>query len=219
MYTEMIAELAAADVIDAMTKRFAHRSHLIGLIGPASNKAIIGPAMTISFMPVRSDLMDPRKHSLGPAIYRAIGDANPKGAVLVMASNGHPHTSLGGSTKLSRLRNLDMAGIVCDGRLRDFEELDKYPFSSYCSGETIRAGGNEILPYLANVPVTLESAVTVTPGDIVFADPTGVAIVPPAEIEEILTSALEIKKMGEAMLDVIAKEDPQEIITKGSKEL
>ena len=41
-------DLAAADVIDALDGRFSHRSHINGLVGPPKNKAIIGPALTIS---------------------------------------------------------------------------------------------------------------------------------------------------------------------------
>ena len=93
--------------------------------------------------------MNPMKHSLGPAFYRAIGDDDPTGKVLVMASNGHPETSLGGGTKLSRLQNHKMAGLLCDGTIRDYEELESYDFAVYCKGETVRAGGNEVLPYLS----------------------------------------------------------------------
>lgn len=104
--------LGVADVVDAMMMTHAHRAHVIELDSPDPSRVLIGPALTISFLPVRKDLMDAEKHSLGPAIYRAIGERDPKGAVLVMASSGYTHTSLGGGTKLSRLENLGMAGIL-----------------------------------------------------------------------------------------------------------
>ena len=134
-----------------------------------------------------------------------------------MASNGHPHTSLGGSTKLSRVQNLGMAGIVCDGRLRDFDELAEYSFSAYCNGEAIRAGGNEIQPYLSNVPVTVAGA-TIAPGDIVFADETGVAIVPADRAREVFEMAAKIKAMSASMLPMIADEDPETVKREGSTE-
>ena len=210
--------LAAADAVDALVKMFDHRSHISGLIGPVGNKPILGPALTVSFMPVRRDIMDKHRHSLGPAIYRAVADHDPKGAVLVISSNGHPTTSLGGSTKLSRVKNLEMAGVVCDGFLRDFDELAEYPFSSYCNGEAIRAGGNEIQPYLADVPVNV-AGVTILPGDIIFADETGVAIIPADKAGEILDSAQKIKAMGYSMRSIIAAEDPADVLKNGSKEL
>ncbi len=213
----LVEGLAAADVIDAMTKLFGHHSHINALQGPPENTTIVGPAATVSFLPTRDDLMDQNKHSLGPAIYRALEGRKVEGAVLVMASNGHPETSLGGSTKLSRLENMNMAGVVCDGRLRDFEELGAYSFSSYCTGEAVRAGGNEIRPYLANVPVNV-AGVTVIPGDIVFADETGVAIVPSDKAPEVFEMASMIKEKAAAMVSVIAAEDPKSVMNSGSSE-
>lgn len=212
-----IEGLATADVVDALVRTFDHRSHIDGLVGPSNNGTIVGPAVTVGFLPVRRDLMDPHRHSLGPAIYNAVADRDATGAVLVMASNGNPGISLGGSTKLSRVKNLNLAGVVCDGLLRDFDELEEYPFSAYCTGEAVRGGGNLIQPYLANVPVRLDE-VTVVPGDTVFADPTGVAIIPAGHEEEIFTLAQKIKKMGHDMLGMIADEDPATVIRDGSKE-
>ena len=54
--------LGVADVIDAMTQMFAHRAHVIGLDSPDPGRILFGPAATIGFMPVRKDLMDPRRH-------------------------------------------------------------------------------------------------------------------------------------------------------------
>jgi hypothetical protein len=51
-----------------------------------------------------------------------------------MSSGNHPNTSLRGGTKLSRFRNHKMASILCDGQLRDFEELNSYEFATYCKG-------------------------------------------------------------------------------------
>ena len=42
-----------------------------------------------------------------------------EGQVLVMSSGGHPDVSLGGSTKLSRITNHGLAGVLCDGKLGD----------------------------------------------------------------------------------------------------
>ena len=93
--TELIEGLGVADVIDAMTMRFQHRAHVIHLDSPDPTRVLFGPAVTIGFLPVRNDFMDSEKHSLGPAFYRAIGEDDPTGKVLVMASNGHVNTSLG----------------------------------------------------------------------------------------------------------------------------
>ena len=129
---ELVEDLGVSDVVDAMNMQFQHRAHIIHLDSPDPQRVLFGPAVTIGYLPVRKDLMDPEKHSLGPAFYRSIGEDDPTGKVLVMASNGHPDRSLGGGTKLSRVRNHKMAGILCDGQLRDYEELSSYNFAIYC---------------------------------------------------------------------------------------
>ncbi len=214
---DLIEGLGVADVIDAMTMRFQHRAHVIHLDSPDPARVLFGPAVTISFLPVRKDLMDPEKHSLGPAFYRAIGEDDPTGKVLVMASNGQVNTSLGGGTKLSRVRNHRLAGILCDGQLRDYGELNSYGFATYCKGEAVRAGGNEIQPYLANVPVCV-GRVTVVPGDIVFAIGTTAAILPVEAAESILKTARIIMKKMDGAKDSMVGEDPRQVLSQGSSE-
>ena len=215
---ELIEGLGVADVVDAMMMTFQHRAHVIHLDSPDPRRVLFGPAATIGYMPVRKDLMNPEKHSLGPAFYRAIGDEDPSGKVLVMASNGYAHASLGGGTKLSRIRNHKMAGILCDGQLRDYEELNSYDIAVYCKGETVRAGGNEIQPYLANVPVCVDG-VTIVPGDYVFAQGSNAVIVPAASAEAILKKSRELMVKMDRAKETFVNEDPQTVLSEGSSEL
>jgi len=215
---ELIEGLGVADVVDAMMMTFQHRAHIIHLDSPDPQRVLFGPAVTIGYMPVRKDLMNPEKHSLGPAFYRAIGDVDPTGKVLVMASNGYAHASLGGGTKLSRVRNHKMSGILCDGQLRDYEELNTYDFAVYCKGETGRAGGNEIQPYLTNVPVCV-AGVTIVPGDYVFASGTVAVIVPATSAETILKKSREIMLKMDQVKDSLVNENPQTVLSKGSSEI
>ncbi len=215
---ELIEGLGVADVVDAMMMTFQHRAHVLGLDSPDPQRVLFGPAVTIGFMLVRKDLMDPEKHSLGPAFYRAIGDEDPTGKVLVMASDGYVHTSLGGGTKLSRLRNHKLAGILCDGLLRDYEELNSYDFAVYCKGQTVRGGGNEIQPYITNAPVCLDG-VTVVPGDYVFAQGSAAVIIPAASAEDILKKSRGIMTKMDQAKGSFVNEDPQTVLSKGSSEL
>jgi len=215
---ELTQGLGVADVIDAMTMAFNHRAHIISLDSPDPKRVLFGPAVTISYLPVRKDLMDPEKHSLGPAFYGAIGDDDPTGKVLVMASNGHTDISLGGGTKLSRLRNHKMAGILCDGSLRDYEELNSYDFAVYCHGETVRAGGNLIQPYLTDVPVCVYG-VTVVPGDYIFAQGSAAVVIPRDSVQEILTKSRKIMHKMDEVKGALVNEDPQMVLQKGSSEL
>lgn len=214
----MVEGLGVADVVDAMVQRYTHRAHVIDLHSPDPSRILFGPAVTIGFFPVRRDLMDPQRHSLGPLLYRSIERVAPRGHVLVMASNGHAHASLGGGTKLSRLRNHEMAGVLCDGHLRDFEELLTYDVGVYCKGETVRAGGNEIQPYVADVPVVVDGT-TVIPGDYVFARGTSAVIIPAADAQTVLVRARELMNQMDRAKAQMVGEDPRQVLEQGSSEL
>ena len=56
------------------------------------------------------------------------------------------------------------------------------------------------------------------PGDVIFADSTGAAVIPADDAEKILKSARMIKDMATQMLDKIKAEDPNEVRSSGSQE-
>lgn len=206
-----------ADVVDVMAQRYRHRAHVLDLVSPAPERVLFGPAVTISFLPYRQDLMDDRIHTLGPMFYEAINGVDPAGRVLVMASNGHPHISLGGGTKLSRVRNHGMAGVLADGRVRDFDELNELGLAVWCTGETSKAGGDLVRPYQANVPVVL-TGVTIIPGDYVLADRSGAVVIPAADVDEVLAAARQMAQMAADMAAMIRTESADEV-RRGSDEL
>jgi 4-hydroxy-4-methyl-2-oxoglutarate aldolase len=179
--------LRAADLVDAMGRLHRHRCHILDLVSPTPGRVLFGPAVTISYFPSCSAALDPDRFNLGNLFYEAVGN-EPEGKVVVLASNGYTHVSMGGGTKLSRLQNHGCAGVITDGRLRDFDQLAAYDFAAYCSGEATRWGGGEVTPFQANVPVVL-SGVGVMPGQYVFADGSGAVLIPDGQIEDVIAGA------------------------------
>ena len=118
--------------------------------------------MTISHFPSCPAALDPERYNLANLFYDAVGD-EPAGKVIALASNGYTDTSMGGGTKLLRLEQNGCAGVLTDGRLRDFDELARYDFAAYCSGEATRWGGDHLTPFQAKVPLVLQG-VGVMPG-------------------------------------------------------
>src|SRR3546814_9772996 len=110
------------------------------------------------------------------------------GKVLVLSSGGYPDASLGGGTKLSRLEHQGLAGVLADGRLRDFDELREHPFSTWCRGEATRWGGDTVMPFAANVAVEVGGACAVT-GDYVYADASGGVVIPAQSLRRVLDEA------------------------------
>jgi 4-hydroxy-4-methyl-2-oxoglutarate aldolase len=196
--------LKSADLVDAMGRLHRHRCHLLDLVSPTPGRVLFGPAVTISYFPSCSASLDPDRYNLENLFYEAVGD-EPEGKVVVLASNGYTDTSMGGGTKLSRLQNHRCAGVITDGRLRDFDELAGYDFAAYCSGEATRWGGGELTPFQANVPVVL-AGVGVMPGQYVFADRSGAVVIPDAQLDEVLEGAHAIEAEDARYREQIARE-------------
>ena len=196
--------LKCADLVDAMGRLHRHRCHILDLVTPTPGRVLFGPAVTISYFPSCSAALDPERYNLGNLFYEAVGD-EPAGKVIVLASNGYTDTSMGGSTKLLRLHQYGCAGVLTDGRLRDFDELARYEFAAYCSGEATHSGGDHVTPFQANVPVVLDG-VGVVPGQHVFADSSGAVVLADGQLDEVLAEARKVEAADAAFRDQIARE-------------
>jgi 4-hydroxy-4-methyl-2-oxoglutarate aldolase len=196
--------LKCADLVDAMGRMHRHRCHILDLTSPTQGRVLFGPAVTISYFPSCSAALDPERYNLANLFYEAVGD-DPSGKVLVLASNGHPDASMGGGTKLLRVQQHGLAGVLTDGRLRDFDELARYDFAAYCSGEATRWGGDEVTPFQANVPVVLDR-VGLIPGSYVYADSSGAVVIPSGQLDEVLTEARRVAAEDERFRAEIARE-------------
>jgi 4-hydroxy-4-methyl-2-oxoglutarate aldolase len=172
--------------------------------------------VTLRYVPRRSDISDEDGARFARHFYEAIGN-DPKGLVLVLDSSGQHDVSMGGGTKFSRLHNLGLAGLVTDARVRDFDELAALEPVFYCRGEAVRAGARDLMPIAANVPVSV-CGTTVLPGDYIYADRSGVVVIPSVHLEQILKSAAELDSEDEALLSIIRLEDRQEIRNRESGE-
>ncbi len=199
-----IEGLATADLVDAIGRLHRHRCHILDLVSPTPGRVLFGPAVTISYFPSCSVALDPERYNLANLFYEAVGD-EPEGKVVVLASNGYTDSSMGGGTKLSRLQVHGCAGVITDGRLRDFDELARYDFAAYCSGEATKWGGGEVTAFQANVPVVL-SGVGVFPGFYVFADSSGAVVIPDTQIDDVLAGARAVNDEDAGFREQIATE-------------
>src|SRR5207302_11484140 len=114
-----------------------------------------------------------------------------------------------GGMKLSRLQHAGAAGVLADGRLRDFEQLGDYAFATWCRGEATRWGGDTVMPFAANVAVEI-GGVCVSPGDYVYADASGAVVIPRASLHRVIEEALGVEAEDAHSLEEIAAEQPGE---------
>ena len=207
---ESLAGLASrvrtADIVDAMGRLHQHRCHLFDLVSPTPGRRLFGPAVTISYFPTCGAALPPERYNFKRLFYQAI-EGGADGQVLVLASNGYTDTSLGGGTKLSLVQNHRLAGILADGRLGDFAELEHYDLAIYCRGETTRWGSDTVTPYAANLPVVI-GGVAVRPGDYIFADASGAAVIPADDVRAVLHTANQVVATDAASIVTIRGESP-----------
>ncbi|MFD7227925.1 RraA family protein [Streptomyces sp. NPDC059881] len=177
---DLASGVRTPDVVDAMGRMHRHRCHLDDLVSPTPGRVLLAPAVTISYLPSCEEALPPEQFTFTRLFHEAIGEG-AQGHVLVLAGNGHRDISLGGGTKLSLVAARGLAGVLADGRLRDFPEIARYDLAVYCRGQTSKWGGDVVTPFETNRPVVV-SGVAVRPGDYVFADASGAAVIPAAHV-------------------------------------
>ena len=186
---DVLDRVDCASLVDAMGRIHSHRAHILSMVSPAPRR-LFGPAATIAYLPYRDDLPQ-TELGFGPLFHQAVGDS-PAGKVLVLSSGGYPDASHGGGMKLSRLQNCGAAGVLADGRLRDFNQLSGYACATWCRGEATRWGGDTVMPFAADVPVEI-GGVCVVPGDYVYADASGAVVIPQASLQRVIDEALKVE--------------------------
>ena len=153
---------------------------------------LIGRAVTAQFMPVRPDVTavsEQGKPNGVPAHQRVI-DILQEGDVFVADLFGKiDGGTLVGDNLAAAVWSATKRGIVVDGGIRDKEGIHPMPIQIYFRGSHPSAVRDVMLTGM-NVPIRIGQA-TVMPGDLVFADRTGVYFVPPHLIQKILDRAEE----------------------------
>ena len=201
---DVLDGVGCASLVDAMGRIHSHRAHILSLVSPAPRR-LFGPVATIAYLPYRDDLPQ-TELGFGALFDEALG-ASATGKVLMLSSGGYPDASHGGGTKLSPLERTGAAGVLADGRLRDFDQLADYGFATWCRGEATRWGGDTVMPFAANVAVEI-GGVCVTPGDYLYADTSGAVVIPAASLQRVIHEAQRVEAEDARSLEETAGEGP-----------
>lgn len=110
-------------------------------------------------------------------------DAAGAGDVVVVANNGAPVSTWGGTaTYAAHLKGV--AGLVVDGAIRDREEICEVDFPAFARHMVPTTGRTRIRVEAIGVTVTC-AGIRVDPGDVIVADGTGVVCIPAAKAAEV----------------------------------
>lgn len=118
------------------------------------------------------------------------------GQVLVIAADGHRETAMIGDILSGHLRQRGVAGVVCDGAVRDTGTLGGWADFPVFSRWITPRGPSGADRGAVNGPVVIGGTL-VTPGDLVIGDDDGLVCLSPAMVRGRITDA-EAKLQREA---------------------
>ena len=179
--TERLARLDSCALSDALDK-LKLSGVVSGLPRLAGSGRIAGRAITMK-LGSGSAPPGPVRH-LGTAAVEAAGRGD---VIVVEQRSGVEAGSWGGMLTLgAKLRGV--AGVIADGPVRDIDEAIDLDFPVFARACTARTARGRIVELATNTPVEI-GEITVSPGDYVLADGSGVVFIKPEHLGEVLQAA------------------------------
>jgi len=136
----------------------------------------------------------------------AIEAAQPGDVIVMEQRTGIDAACWGGNLSLgAKLRQI--AGVIVDGPARDIDEAREYDFPVFARSTTTRTARGRIVEAATNVAITVGD-VTVSPGDFVVADASGVVFVAQSDIARVLDAADAVVAREQAMVAALRAGTP-----------
>ncbi len=179
--------MPVANIDDNMNRMGAFDADIV----PFGNKGqLLGPAFTVR-VPEGDNLM-----------FHAAMDLAKPGDVIVIDAGGYNNRAIFGELMATYCKSRGIAGIVCDGAIRDSDALSNMEnFPVYACGVTpngpYKNGPGEI-----GVPVVIGGK-TVYPGDIIVGDADGVLAIRPQDAEVLAAATRAVQKKEAKIIDDI----------------
>lgn len=154
---------------------------VMGVARLTTKKRVFGRAVTVKLVLFSGDI--PKRH-LGTA---AIEAARP-GDVIVVEHRARSDCAGWGGLLSTAANASGVSGVIVDGLVRDVDESEQLGFPVFARGATPVTARGKVVELATNIPVEL-GEVTVTPGDYVMADGSGVAVIPAERLDEVMAEA------------------------------
>jgi len=162
------------------------------------NKQVVGTAVTVRNAALPgAPLANAQKQEWHMAEVLAIAAASPGDVLLI---EGVRHVSNMGGLMATIADHQQLAGAVVDGAVRDVEHSRTLGFPVWSTDISPITGKWRIITRELNGPVNI-AGVSVSPGDLVIADETGVCFVPRAVVEQVLQKCEEIALLEDRVVN------------------
>jgi regulator of RNase E activity RraA len=191
---ERFKAIATSTLANAFDRTGLHAHIATGLVAAAPGFRFAGPAVTVKEAVGPFGQFTSEDFAVGAMI-----DAASAGDVIVVDGGGAECSTWGGmASYAAKLKGV--AGLVVDGGVRDREEMIEFEFPVFARHMIPTTGRTRLKVEAINVPVTIGGAM-VSPGDIVVADGTGIAIVPAEKAKEVAELAEAFARDDAAAMD------------------
>jgi len=184
--------IGSATAAGELSRLGIRNPHILGPVCRTPGKSIVGPALTLQFMPKREDLHGSGEYA-GPERqrHRHVLYHTQPGDVVVVDARGDMSSGVFGEMMLTYFMGRGGVGVVIDGCIRDFPHAKELDLGLWIRGVTPNYHvQTNIFPHAVNVPIACGD-VLVMPGDIIVADDDGAVVVPIALAPELLKKASE----------------------------
>ena len=187
---EAFREVGSATTSGDLNRLGIRDPYLLGPVCRTPGMKVVGPALTLQFMPLREDqyyadeYSDPEEQLHRHVLYHA-----QPGDIVVVDARGSMRSGCFGDMMLTYFRGKGGIGVVIDGCIRDFPKAKELGLGLWTRGVTPNYHTQtEIFPFAVTVPIACGGTL-VMPGDIIVADDDGAVVVPIAKAEQLLERA------------------------------
>lgn len=176
---QKLAGIGSATCSGELSRLGIRNPHIQGPVAWTPGRSIVGPALTLQFMPKREDLYGAGEYEdRERQLHRRVLYHTQPGDVVVVDARGDRMSGVFGEMMLTYFMGKGGIGVVIDGCIRDYPHAKDLDLGYWLRGVTPNFHTQtNIVPFAANVPIACGD-VLVMPGDIIVADDDGVVVVP-----------------------------------------
>jgi regulator of RNase E activity RraA len=189
---EGLAHIGSATASGELSRLGIRNPYMQGPLAWSPGKVVVGPALTLQFMPKREDMYgvdeyaDPERQ-----LHRHVLYHTQPGDIVVVDARGEMTSGIFGEMMLTFFKGQGGIGVVIDGCIRDYPHVKELELGLWLRGVTPNFHTQtNIMPFAVNTPISCGN-VLVMPGDIIVADDDGVVVVPVKLAPELLKKASE----------------------------
>ena len=188
---EGLSGIGSATAAGELARLGIRDPYIQGPVARTPGKSIVGPALTLQFMPKREDqyavdeYADPEKQLHRHALYHTqLGD------IIVVDARADMNSGVFGDMMMTFFMGQGGIGAIVDGCIRDYPKIVKdLDIGLWLRGTTPNFHTQtNIVPFAVNVPIACGDTL-VMPGDIIVADDDGATVVPVSLAPELVEKA------------------------------